>query len=192
MFTGIIQTTGTIAEITEDRITIESSVIAKQLKKGGSIAVDGVCFTAVEITNASFTLDVMPETVSKTTLGLRQKGDFVNLELPMSADGRFEGHIVSGHVEGVAEIIDITFDKNAHILTFKISFHLDKYIVKKGSITINGISLTIIDVQNNQFTVGIIPHTWEITNLHQLSVGDKVNIETDLLAKYVEKLLKKI
>jgi riboflavin synthase len=190
MFTGIIQTTGNVTKLTDGQVVIECSDVIGKLKKGSSVAVDGACLTAVELTNDTFAADFMPETASKTVIGGYKTGSLVNLELPMPADGRFEGHIVSGHVEDMGEIRDIKEDGNAYMLAIRMPDDLKKYIVPKGSITVNGISLTVVDVKDDLFTVSIIPHTWEITNLHSLSVGDKVNLETDILAKHVEKLIK--
>ena len=189
MFTGIIETTGKIQKLTKNQLVIEAPDIIPGLKKGNSIAVDGVCLTVVDLSDQTFTADFMPETTKKTIILGYNIGNPVNLELPIKADGRFEGHIVTGHVEGVGEIIDIQKDSNANVLTIKIPDELVKYVVPKGSIAINGISLTIMDIQDNQFTISLIPHTWEVTNLHTLNVGDKVNIETDIMAKHVEKLL---
>ena len=189
MFTGIIETIGKITKLTDGQIVVECADVVGKLKKGSSISVDGVCLTAVELTKNSFIADFMPETSSKTLIGNYKTDSLVNLELPMPADGRFEGHIVTGHVEGMGEVRDIKEDGNAYLLAIRIPNNLTKYVVPKGSITINGISLTVVDVQDNQFTVSIIPHTWSITNLHLLNVGDKINLETDILAKHVEKLL---
>ena len=189
MFTGIIETTGKIQELTGDQLSIEAPEIIPELKKGSSIAVDGVCLTVVELSDNGFTADFMPETTKKTIILGYNSGNLVNLELPMKADGRFEGHIITGHVEGVGEIMDILTSGNSHILTIKIPDELVKYVVPKGSIALNGISLTIMDIQDNQFTISIIPHTWEVTNLHTLNVGDKVNVETDILAKHLEKFV---
>jgi riboflavin synthase len=190
MFTGIIETTGKVAKISDGRMTIKSA-ISKKLKKGGSIAVDGACLTAVSLTENSFTADFMPETLRKTIISGYKTGHLVNLELSLTLNGRLEGHIVTGHVDGVGEIESIKSDSDSHILTIRLSEKLGRQIVEKGSVTVNGISLTVISSQDNKFTVGIIPHTWEQTNLHVLKKGDKVNIETDVLAKYVEKIMKK-
>jgi len=187
MFTGIIQSTGKVLEISEGRIRIEAPELTSELSKGGSIAVDGCCLTAIDISENEFTAEVMPETNAKTILGSKQAGDLVNLELAMKVNGRFDGHIVSGHVEGLGEITGITEKDNSQILKIQIPDTLIKYVIPKGSIAINGISLTIIDVNIALISVGIIPHTWETTNLHTLKIGDKVNLETDLIAKYLEK-----
>ncbi|MBN2095883.1 riboflavin synthase [Candidatus Peregrinibacteria bacterium] len=188
MFTGIIETTGTIAQKTDTQLMVEAPAIVTNLKKGSSIAVDGVCLTVTELSDSGFSADFMPETAQKTIIGNYKKGAQVNLELPMPANGRFEGHMVTGHVEEAGEIIDIRPDGNAHILTIRMPERLMKYVAEKGSVTINGISLTVISVSDNDFTVSIIPHTWEVTNLSLLKTGDQVNLETDILAKYLEKL----
>ena len=191
MFTGIIETTGKVSELTEDQVIIECADVVGKLKTGSSIAVDGVCLTAVELTENSFTADFMPETSNKTLIGNYKTDSLVNLELPMPADGRFEGHIVTGHVEGMGEVRDVKEDGNAYLLAIRMPNDLTKYVVPKGSITVNGISLTVADLADDLFTVSIIPHTWGITNLHLLRAEDKVNLETDILAKYVEKLINK-
>lgn len=188
MFTGIITTTGKVQKLTDNQLVIEASEVIPHLKKGSSIAVDGACLTVTELTDDNFAVDFMPETAQKTIVLGYNVGDLVNLELPMSANGRFEGHMVTGHVEKSSEIADIKEDGNAHLLTIKIPKDLDRYVVPKGSITVNGISLTVAELSDNQLTVSIIPHTWEQTNLHLLSVGDTVNVETDILAKHLEKL----
>ena len=186
MFTGIIQSTGTIKELTESQIVIQAPSLISDLKKGGSVAVDGVCLTVIELLSDSFSADFMPETAQKTIIENYKEGSLVNLELPMRPQDRFEGHIVTGHVEARGEVLDIQADGN--VLTIQLPTELDRYIVPKGSITLNGISLTVADVKNGQFTVSIIPHTWKETNLHTLNNGDKVNVETDILAKHIEKL----
>ncbi len=192
MFTGIIETTGAVIKNAKGRIEIKAPSVLKSLKKGSSVAVDGACLTVVSKSRTTFTADVMPETYKKTTLGLRKKGDLANLELPVKAGGSFEGHWVSGHVEGIATLTHVSPDKEATILTFSIPKALAKYIVPKGSVALNGISLTVIGVTKEGITVGIIPHTFASTNLHALEIGDKVNIETDLMAKHIEKMLKSL
>ena len=189
MFTGIIQTTGKVTNITDDQITIEAGDLTNELKTGSSIAIDGICLTTTEVRNGQFTADFMPETAQKTTLSNQKIDGSVNLELAMRADGRFEGHMVSGHVEGMGTLTKVDNDRNSKLLTIQIPDELTKYVIKKGSIAINGISLTVIDIQNSQITVGIIPHTWKMTNLHLLNIGDKVNVETDMMAKYIAKMI---
>lgn len=190
MFTGIIESTGQVLKRGRHSITIKAPVLISELKKGSSIAVDGACLTVVKKDKESFEADVMPITLERTTLGERKKDDLVNLELAMLGSRRFEGHIVGGHVEGRAELLEIRIVEGAYELSFKIPEELSKYIVTTGSIALNGISLTVMSVEGNKFKVSIIPYTWENTNLHTLKVGDKVNVETDILAKYAEKLTK--
>jgi len=189
MFTGIIEITGSVEKIDGNKICIKAPEVLKFLKKGSSIAVDGSCLTAVTLTKESFEADIMPISMERTIFSDRKAGDLVNLELAMEGGKRFEGHIVSGHVEGVAELLTMKIDGNAYRLIFEIPRELTRYVVKTGSIAINGISLTVADIDGDQLTVSIIPHTWDTTNLHELTIGDKVNLETDLMAKYAEKLM---
>ncbi len=191
MFTGIIESTGKIQSKRKNSLTIKAPKLISELQTGSSIAVDGACLTVTKKGKDSFEADVMPITFERTTLGQRKKDDLVNLELAMLGSKRFEGHIVGGHVEGTAKLTEMKIVDNAYHLTFKMPEELSKYVVATGSIAINGISLTVMDVVENKFTVGIIPHTWENTNLQNLKIGDMVNIETDILAKYAEKLTKK-
>lgn len=163
----------------------------KNLKKGDSVAVDGVCLTVIAKPNFNtFRVEVMPETLKRTVLGTLGIGDLVNLELAISATDRFAGHIVQGHIDGVAAVDNIKKEGNSHILAFKVSDKLSRYIIEKGSVAINGISLTVIEVKDTRFTVGIIPYTWTHTMLSSAKVGDRVNIEVDILGKYLEKLIK--
>jgi riboflavin synthase len=189
MFTGIIQTTGTVKKVGKDRLIIESEALAGKLVIGCSVAVNGACLTVVSIEDGTFSVDVMPETFQKTNLGFLNTNDLVNLELAMPADGRFEGHMVLGHVEGVGEIKDIKDQGNSKILTIQTPQALSQFIIPKGSVAVEGISLTVIEATDGKFTVGIIPHTWEHTHLHSIQVGDKVNLETDIIAKYLKKLV---
>lgn len=188
MFTGIIESIGQVLKTGKHSLTIKVPKLTAELKKGSSIAVDGVCLTVRKKEKDSFEADVMPITFKRTTLGLKKKKDLVNLELSMFGSKRFEGHIVGGHIEGTAELMEMKIVENAYHLTFKMPEDLSKYVVSTGSIAINGISLTVMEVSDDEFKVGIIPHTWENTNLQTLKVGDRVNVETDILAKYAEKL----
>ena len=188
MFTGIIESTGRVLKTGKRSITIKAPKLTSALKKGSSIAVDGACLTVVRKDKESFEADVMPITFERTILGDRKKGDPVNLELAMLGSKRFEGHIVSGHVEGRAGLLDIKIVEGAYELSFRLPEALSRYVVTTGSIALNGISLTVMSAESDTFKVSIIPHTWENTNLHTLKAGDKVNVETDILAKYAEKL----
>lgn len=189
MFTGIIEETGKVQSITKDKIVIECSKVLENTKLGDSIAVNGVCLTVVELLTKGFTADISPETSKITNLHKLKNGDIVNLERAMKADGRFGGHIVSGHVDGLGKIINYEKKDNFFELNIDLPTNLAIYIIKKGSITINGISLTIAEIKNNTIKIAIIPHTFENTNLSFLKNGDFVNIEVDILAKYVEKFL---
>jgi len=189
MFTGIIETTGKVLSNSEGKLVIQTG-LAEQLKTGSSIAVNGICLTATELEKDQFSADYMPETSNKTTIGGWKEGYDLNLELAMQANGRFEGHIVSGHIDGVGTITKISEDGNAHLVTIDLPSGLEKYVVQKGSITINGISLTVASVEQSEVTVSIIPHTWAVTNFHTQEEGCKLNVEVDMMAKYAEKLMK--
>jgi riboflavin synthase len=196
MFTGIVEELGSIASIEQRgenrRITITSKNLTKELKTGDSVAVSGVCLTALDITPESFCADLAPETWARTSFSHIHEGALVNLELPMKADGRFGGHIVQGHVDGVGRLIalDRIADSENWWLEVELPDEVEKYTVYKGSVSIEGISLTIAKLEGNRCTVAIIPHTVEVTNLGSLKAGDPVNLEADLIAKYVEKMMK--
>lgn len=186
MFTGIVEELGKIQKITSEKIVIECSTVKEDTKIGDSIAVNGVCLTVTELSANSFSADVSSETFKITTFGDLKTGDFVNLERAMSTNGRFGGHIVSGHIDGVGKFLS----SNSHNeFRFELPEDISKYVIKKGSITINGISLTIATVDRNIITLAIIPHTLDNTNLKFLKSGAFVNIEVDMIAKYVEKFL---
>ncbi|QQR83344.1 riboflavin synthase [Candidatus Peregrinibacteria bacterium] len=188
MFTGIIQSMGTVRKLDGQVVEVAAAELIKDLKIGSSIAVDGSCLTVTSFVEDGFTADYMPETADRTILGGRKVGDLVNLELPMAANGRFEGHIVSGHVDATGAVVSIEERGNSKELTIEFANEFAKYVVEKGSVTLNGISLTVSGVQGAQLKVSLIPHTWAETNLHLLQPGDRVNIEFDLLAKHLEKL----
>jgi riboflavin synthase len=194
MFTGIIEEVGRIARLEQRgenrRITIASERTPKELKTGDSVSVSGVCLTALDIKVTTFCADLAPETWARTSFSRLHEGSLVNLELPMKADGRFGGHIVQGHVDGVGKLIafDRIGDSENRWLEIELPQEIEKYTVYKGSICIEGISLTVANLGENRCTVAIIPHTVEMTNLHSLEPGDPVNLEADLIAKYVEKM----
>lgn len=191
MFTGIITHLGTVKEKTDTTLTIQTpSNLLKKLKNGTSIAVDGICLTVVAIDKNSFSINFMPESAKKTNIQYFKKSTTVNLELPATIDTLFSGHIVQGHVDGVGKIKSIENEGNSKLFTITIPETLNRYIVDKGSISLNGISLTVITVKKTEFTVGVIPHTLRYTMLHASEVGDVVNLEVDALAKYLEKLIK--
>ena len=189
MFTGIIEELGKIQQINSNKIEIECNKVLEDAKIGDSIAVNGVCLTVIEIVQNICTFDVSPETFRVTALGNMQTGDFVNLERAMSVNGRFGGHIVSGHIDERGKIKFISKNSDFYLFKIEISSELSKYVIKKGSITINGISLTVADINGNLIECAIIPHTFKNTNLKYLKLEDFVNIEVDMLAKYVEKFL---
>jgi riboflavin synthase len=195
MFTGIVEEVGRIAAIDQRgenrRITIEAENVPTQLKTCDNCAVSGVCLTAMDIRPGSFAADLAPETWIRTSFSRINAGALVNLELPMKADGRFGGHIVQGHVDGVGKLLafDRIPDSENWWLHIEIPPELDKYVVYKGSLSIEGISLTVAQLHERRCTVAIIPHTVEMTNLKSLKVGDPVNLEVDLIAKYVEKMM---
>jgi riboflavin synthase len=192
MFTGIITNLGKISGKTPTRLSVETDkAFLSGLQKGTSIAIDGICLTLVDSDKDSFTADIMPETADRTNLKYLLSGSLVNLELPATPSSLLSGHIVQGHIDGTVGLQNITKDKDSYILKFSISAALSKYIVEKGSVTLNGVSLTVIEINEDYFTVGIIPHTWRNTMFHTLKVGESVNIEVDVLAKYIDKLTNK-
>lgn len=193
MFTGIIEEIGIISSVRrnplEAKLTISAEKIFSDLKIGDSVAVNGVCLTASEISGNTFTADVMNETFHRSSLSELKSGSPVNLERAMAADGRFGGHIVAGHVDGTGIITDIRKDNNAVWYTISADSSIMKYIIEKGSVAIDGISLTVAEVLKDSFSVSVIPHTAKETILSQKKLGDTVNLENDLVGKYVEKLL---
>ena len=182
MFTGIIESIGIVEKATKTQLTIRAPEVMEDLRLGSSIAVDGVCLTVKKIEGDTFIADVMPITFQRTVLGERKKGSEVNLERAMEYGKRFEGHMVSGHVEGRAELKSLRIDGNAYLLVFQLPQELTKYVLETGSIALNGISLTVARLNGDEITISIIPHTWEKTNFHALKLGDQVNVETDMLA----------
>jgi riboflavin synthase len=195
MFTGIIEEVGRVTNIGHEnenrRLTVSASRLVKELKKGDSIAVSGVCLTAVEITPKSFGADLAEETWHRTSFSRIKTGALVNLELPMRANGRFGGHIVQGHVDGTGQFVALEEIPGAdnYWLRVEIPPELARYVIFKGSLSIEGISLTVAKVEGTQVTVAVIPHTTEMTNLKSLRPGDPVNLEVDLIAKYVERMM---
>lgn len=191
MFTGIVEQVGTVDSVDEGpegrRLRISAPGIS-QLDVGASIAINGVCLTVVDRGADEVSLDVVPETLRRTNLGELSTSSSVNLERPMPADGRFDGHVVQGHVDGTGVIASIDGDDGT-VVRVEPQPELLRYIVEKGSITMDGVSLTVVGVDENGFEVALIPHTLEVTTLGLRNVGDTVNLETDVLAKYVEKLV---
>ena len=196
MFTGIVEEVGRISRIEQRgenrRIAIAAEQAPKELGTGHSVSVSGVCLTALDIKPGSFCADLAPETWARTSFSRIHEGALVNLELPMKADGRFGGHIVQGHVDGVGKLTSFEriADSENWWLTIELPHDVEKYTVYKGSISIEGISLTVAKLEDTRCTVAIIPHTVEMTNLKSLKPGDPVNLEADLIAKYVEKMMR--
>ncbi len=195
MFTGLVEDVGRIARITTTggtrRLLIEAERAPRELKKGDSVSVSGVCLTAVEVTPNSFRADLAEETWRLTSFSRIREGALVNLELPMKADGRMGGHMVQGHVDGTGKFLGLERIPGADDFWLRVEIQADmqRYVVYKGSIAIEGISLTVAKVEGTTVTIAIIPHTAAATNLHSLKPGDPVNIETDIVAKYVEKMI---
>ncbi|HLQ83997.1 MAG TPA: riboflavin synthase [Pseudogracilibacillus sp.] len=194
MFTGIVEEKGMIKTIKQNskqgyKFEITANKILEDIQLGDSISVDGVCLTVTKFTKDSFEVDVMPETVKATTMKYLKETNQVNLERAMLATTRLGGHFVSGHVDGVGEIISKTPLENAIYYQIQLPENLSKYLIHKGSITIDGISLTVFEIKENLLTISLIPHTTSQTTLGSKGIGDLVNIECDLLAKHVEKQL---
>lgn len=193
MFTGIVEEIGEIIDIKKGsqsaQLTIRGDVVTNNSKIGDSIAVNGVCLTATTISKNVFTADVMAETMRRSSLGSLSKGSKVNLERAMASDGRFGGHIVSGHIDGTGTIKSLKKEDNAVWVTIEVERKLIKYIIEKGSVAIDGISLTVAKVTDTTFSVSIIPHTAKETILLKKKENDIVNIENDIIGKYVDKLL---
>ena len=189
MFTGIVEELGRVRRIEPGRITVAATTVLDGTRIGDSIAVNGVCLTVVAMGNGEFTADVMPETLRKSGLGQLHAGDPVDLERAMPADGRFGGHIVSGHIDGVGRVREVRSEGNARIFTIEAPRDILALVVEKGSIAIDGISLTVASVSATSFTVSIIPHTAAETVLATRRAGDTVNLENDIIGKYVQRLL---
>lgn len=194
MFTGIIEEVGSIDRIQNGIhsavLYIKAKEILADVKIGDSIAVNGVCLTVTSLWDNKFSADIMHETLKRTGLAGLKGGSHVNLERAMALNGRFGGHIVAGHIDGVGKVIRTWKDDNAIWYSIRADKSVMKYIVEKGSIAIDGISLTVAEVKEDSFSVSVIPHTTEVTVLKEKSAGDIVNLETDVIGKYIEKFLK--
>jgi riboflavin synthase len=193
MFTGIVEHRGSVLSVETAgggmRLVLDTGPLPR-IELGGSIAVNGVCLTGVETGDGRIAVDVVTETISRSTLGELRPGDPVNLERPMRADGRFDGHIVQGHVDGVGMITAVEPEGSGRRLHLRIPDALSRYVIEKGSITVDGVSLTVAAVNGDEVEIALIPHSLQVTTLGLRAVGEKVNLEVDLVAKYVEKLLK--
>jgi riboflavin synthase len=195
MFTGIVELLGTVSRITEvdggRRLALDAGDLAIGLEVGDSIAVNGVCLTAVEVGTDGVVADVVAETLRRSNLGSVREGDRVNLERPMRADGRFDGHIVQGHVDATGEVATVVPEGEGSLIRIAAAPDGLRYVVEKGSITVDGVSLTVTLVDADGFEVALIPHTISVTTLGLRRPGDRVNLEFDVLAKYVERLLER-
>ncbi|MEV0413202.1 riboflavin synthase [Streptomyces sp. NPDC050448] len=193
MFTGIVEELGEVTAVEQlseaSRFRLRGPVVTDGAKHGDSIAVNGVCLTVVETADGEFTADVMQETLTRSSLGALHAGSRVNLERPMALGGRLGGHLVQGHVDGTGEILSRTPSEHWEIVKVALPEHLSRYVVEKGSITVDGVSLTVVEAAADYFTISLIPTTLALTTLGIKQPGDPVNLEVDVLAKYVERLL---
>ena len=193
MFTGIIETMGIVRRISDGegarRLAIESREVSPGLKIGDSISINGTCLTVTEVGNDGFVVEAVPETLRLTNIADLSAGDHVNLERPMPADGRFDGHIVQGHVDGVGVVESIAPEGDGSRLRVLYPAELRRYLVHKGSITVDGISLTVAALDDDAFEIAIIPHTLEVTVVGKRRPGDRLNLEVDVIAKYVERMM---
>ena len=189
MFTGIVEETGRVASRSDYRLTVNAEKALSEVKLGDSIAVNGACLTVVEFDDRSFGVDLAPETLRRTSLGQVPPGGAVNLERALAAGGRMGGHIVQGHVDGAGVITAITPEGDCWMVEIEAPSDLTPYIVEKGFIAVDGISLTVVQIRQRRFTISVIPFTMAQTNLRERAAGDRVNLEADILAKYVESLL---
>ena len=189
MFTGIVEEVGNVAHVSPNSMSVEASTVMPGLKLGDSIAINGACLTVVECGSSRFAVDLAPETMRRTALGALENGGPVNLERALAAGDRMGGHIVQGHVDGTGRVTSIRNDDDCIIIRIRAPKRLMPYIVEKGFVAIDGISLTVVKKGSSSFTLSVIPYTLRNTNLHRIRVGDRVNLEADILAKYVESLL---
>ncbi|MFF8917384.1 riboflavin synthase [Streptomyces sp. NPDC015032] len=193
MFTGIVEELGEVTAVEElgdaSRFRLRGPVVTEGAKHGDSIAVNGVCLTVVDLGDGEFTADVMAETLNRSSLGALETGSRVNLERPMAVGGRLGGHIVQGHVDGTGRIIERKISENWEVVKVSLPADLTRYVVEKGSITVDGVSLTVVDAGPDYFTISLIPTTLALTTLGIKKPGDPVNLEVDVIAKYVERLL---
>ncbi|AFA46870.1 riboflavin synthase [Acetobacterium woodii] len=193
MFTGIIEEIGIITSVVKgqrsSQLWVQGAVIMNDLKLGDSVAVNGVCLTVSQLTRNKWMADVMSETLNRSNLGDLKGGSTVNLERAMPANGRFGGHMVAGHIDGTGDVLQITKDENAVIFEIGVPQKIRRYIIEKGSIAIDGISLTVIGMTADSFKVSVIPHTVKHTILNTKKAGDLVNLENDLVGKYIERLV---
>jgi riboflavin synthase len=193
MFTGIVEATGKLDALNKTgvggfRLEVEAP-FSSELSPGASLAVNGCCLTVTEVIQSQLQFDVLGETLRRTNLGDLRPGDLVNLERPMAANGRFDGHLVQGHIDTTAAVLTLEEKGSDHRIEIELPSSFQRYVVFKGSVAVDGVSLTVAELHPSSFVLWIIPHTWEITNLHRLAPGVRVNLEFDLIAKYVERML---
>tara|TARA_B100000953_G_C17908402_1_gene386781 strand:+ start:188 stop:763 length:576 start_codon:yes stop_codon:yes gene_type:complete len=189
VFTGIVEEVGYVAKISDKAMTVRASKVLEDVKLGDSIAVNGACLTSVDFSKSEFSVDLSPETMRRTSLGQLSVGGLVNLERALLAGDRMGGHIVQGHVDGTGRVMSIKEDGDSIIFRIRVPKRLNRYIVEKGFVAVDGISLTVVKRGASSFTLAVIPYTLENTSLSAVLVGDQVNLEADILAKYVESLL---
>ncbi len=189
MFTGIVEEVGEVIETLPNRLSISGGGVMDALAVSDSIAVNGVCLTVARRDGLAFAVDVVEETLSRTNLGALRPGDAVNLERALTPQSRMGGHIVQGHVDGAAEVVEVGGSPESRIFRARLPEHLARYVVEKGFIAVDGASLTVSEVAGAEFAIAVIPYTWEHTVLRARTPGDRVNIEVDVLAKYVERLV---
>ena len=189
MFSGIVEKTGKIIEFKDNILIIQEEQLSQELNISESIAINGICLTVINTNKDTFSVEVTPETINRTNLSELSKNELVNLEKPLRYNGLVGGHLVQGHVDCTGEIVKQEIDSNAKIFTISITHTHSKYVVEKGYISVDGISLTIVECASDYFSISIIPFTLENTNLKNKTIGQKVNIEFDITGKYIEKLL---
>lgn len=189
MFTGIVEEVGQVKAVGNGTLQIQATKVLEDVKLGDSIAINGICLTVTGFNSHSFQADVMPETIKRTSLGELKLGSPVNLERALTLSSRLGGHIVSGHIDGTGRIVSLKEDKNAILMKIQADGAILRYIVEKGSVALDGISLTVVQVGSRDFTVSLIPHTRQVTNLSVKGEGSLINIENDVVGKYVAKLL---
>ena len=190
MFAGIVEEVGRVVEAKQDRLVIQAAAVREGIRVGDSVNINGACLTAVDVEDNRFTVDVTPETLRRTNLGLLKPGDAVDLERALSVADRIGGHIVQGHVEATGKVISVKPDGDSLVMRFQAPPQVMRYVVNKGFIAVDGISLTVVDRDSSSFSVSVIPYTRDYTVLGDRQAGDQVNLETDIVARYVEQFVK--
>ncbi len=190
MFAGIVEEVGRVVEAKPDRLVIQAAAVREGIRVGDSVNINGACLTAVDVEDNRFTVDVTPETLRRTNLGLLKPGDAVDLERALSVADRIGGHIVQGHVEATGKVISVKPDGDSLVMRFQAPSQVMRYVVSKGFIAVDGISLTVVDCDSSSFSVSVIPYTRDHTVLGGRQAGDRVNMETDIVARYVEQFVK--